>query len=73
MSKQKFEIEKSNKGKKEIKLKSVHKEPKVHKCDPCGKLFTATSSLRRHIKIIHEGRKDFNCDSCENHLLKMVN
>ena len=27
-------------GKEGINLKTVHKGPKVHKCDPCGKLFT---------------------------------
>ena len=62
MSQQKFEIENSNKGKRGIKLKTVNKEPKVHKCDPCGKLFTAACSLIKHIKTIHEGHKDFKCD-----------
>jgi len=33
MSQQKFEIEKS-KGKEGINLKTVNKEPKIHKCDP---------------------------------------
>ena len=51
-------------GKEWIHLKTVHKGPKVHKCDPCGKLFTQASKLKIHIKTIHEGHKDFKCDSC---------
>ena len=63
MSQQKFEIEKS-KGKEGINLKTVNKEPKIHKCDPCGKSFTTASSLKTHIKTIHEGHQGFKCDSC---------
>ena len=55
---------KSGKGNKNTNMKMVHKGPKVHKCDPCGKLFTQASKLKIHIKTIHEGHKDFKCDSC---------
>ena len=31
----------------------------------CGKLFSYAGNMRRHIKTVHEGDKDFKCDSCE--------
>ena len=32
----------------------------------CEKLFTQAGNLRIHIKTIHQGHKDFKCDSCGN-------
>ena len=29
------------------------------------KLFTCSGHMRRHIKTVHEGCKDFKCESCE--------
>ena len=34
------------------------------KCEFCKKSFTQAGSLRRHIKTIHKGHKDFKCDTC---------
>ena len=34
--------------------------------------FAQADSLRGHIKTVHEGDKDFRCESCGNHLLKLV-
>ena len=36
------------------------------KCDSCGKLFTESGSLKRHIQAIHEDKKDYKCDYCGN-------
>ena len=33
-------------------------------CEYCGKKFTRADSQKRHIKIVHEGRKDFKCETC---------
>ena len=35
------------------------------KCDSCVKLFTHVGNVRRHIKTVHEGHKDFKYKSCE--------
>ena len=57
---------------------------KKFKCYSCGKSFTQAGNLRVHIKTVHEGHsnfecdscdkghKDHKCDSCENHSLKVV-
>ena len=37
---------------------------KDHKCDKCGKLFSAAGTLNRHIHTIHEGHKDHKCETC---------
>ena len=38
----------------------------VHKnvCFYCGKRFIYIYFLKQHIKMVHEGRKDFNCEKC---------
>ena len=37
---------------------------KDHKCESCGKSFTAARTLNEHIYTIHEGHKDYKCESC---------
>ena len=34
-------------------------------CDECDQSFTSTSSLERHIKLIHDNLKEFKCRDCE--------
>ena len=36
-----------------------------YKCDFCDKTFRKKDSLKRHIKIVHEGVKNHKCDMCE--------
>ena len=36
-----------------------------HMCGHCGKNFTKSENLKKHIKTTHEILKEFNCDSCE--------
>ena len=33
-------------------------------CTICGKAFNETSKLKRHVKDVHETRKNFHCDKC---------
>ena len=39
------------------RLKNIHED--FLKCEFCNKIFTQAGSLRRHIKTIHKGHKDF--------------
>ena len=46
-----------------------------NKCENCHKYFTAKNNLRKHIRAIHLGEKNFHCQICEisfiqNHELK---
>jgi uncharacterized Zn-finger protein len=34
-------------------------------CDHCGKEFTRSDNLRRHIKRVHTGEKLFACETCD--------
>ena len=46
-------------------MKVVHsKNKKHHKCDSCGKEYSQTGHLNRHINAIHNSQKDHKCDSC---------
>ena len=42
-------------------------EPKKsgHMCDQCGKEFTRSHDLKRHVQSLHSGVKEFTCDKCE--------
>ena len=37
---------------------------KDHKCETCGKAYTSTYKLKRHINSVHEGLKNHNCETC---------
>src|SRR5215468_8929580 len=39
----------------------------VHSCTTCGKTYTQSGSLNRHISAAH-GNKVFKCDTCSRHL-----
>jgi len=41
-------------------------QPKVvFPCDYCGKILTTKPKLVAHVKVIHQGIKEFNCSSCQ--------
>ena len=35
------------------------------KCDMCNYFFKTKQKLKRHIEIMHEGKKQFNCNICD--------
>ena len=37
---------------------------KDYKCDSCGKSFAHSWTLKKHVKIIHEGEKNHKCNIC---------
>ena len=39
-------------------------EENFKKCDSCGKPFTKSGDLKKHIKTIHEGQRNYKCDFC---------
>ena len=42
-----------------------HKPKSVYVCDQCGKKFTRSHDLKRHIQSLHSGVKEFTCNKCE--------
>ena len=45
-------------------VKNSHQRIKRHhKCDSCGKSFTESGNLKKHM-LIHEGKRNYKCDSC---------
>ena len=41
---------------------SVHEGRSDYKCAECGKAFTHSGNLKKHIHIVHEGSKDYKCE-----------
>ena len=43
----------------------IHQETKIEPtCDSCGKTFTKSIGLRKHILRVHEGCKKYRCKNC---------
>ena len=43
---------------------SSNKQIHENKCEQCGKVFAFRNSLIKHIKVIHEGLKNYVCQIC---------
>ena len=43
--------------------KTFH-EQKKNDCRSCGKSFSTTQNLNKHIYKVHEGQRDHKCESC---------
>ena len=52
-----------NKHFKKVKNKNC-KSLKSGECPICGKVFSESRNLKRHIRMVHEGVKNFKCDLC---------
>lgn len=50
--------------KKKVKLIKTKTETTNNVCNQCGHEFTDKSSLKKHIKTVHEGIKRFKCTQC---------
>ena len=47
------------------KVNMKNSKQSLLECNICNrKSFKTSNHLKKHIKTIHEGRKDFKCDSC---------
>jgi uncharacterized Zn-finger protein len=42
----------------------IHTDERPYTCHMCGKQFRARKGLNRHVKEVHEGLKEHNCDIC---------
>ena len=40
------------------------KHEKKYSCELCDKSYTQSHSLKSHVKIVHDGKKEFNCADC---------
>ncbi|XP_053688535.1 zinc finger protein 501-like [Sabethes cyaneus] len=49
-----------------------HRDQRIHRCDPCGKIFPTKSSLSTHVKHVHLGERKFACEQCDRKFRKNV-
>ena len=48
---------------------AIHEKLKFE-CEKCGKSFCQKSTMKRHIKIVHEGFVPYKCKECDNTFTK---
>ena len=51
-------------------IKSIHKGNKPVQCDTCDTRFAQKGNKKKHIALIHDGKKIFNCFCESNFKLK---
>ena len=46
-------------------IRTIHLDHKDYKCEICGKSFSLTGDVRKHIHAMHEEHEDeYRCESC---------
>ena len=59
------ECEKPFKNQYYLKIhKTTEHSEKIFGCEFCGKFFGGSLTLKNHVKVIHEGIRDFICHYC---------
>ncbi|XP_045416433.1 PR domain zinc finger protein 14 [Lemur catta] len=50
-------------GRLRIHIRHVHEKHRPHQCSTCGKRFTQSSTLRKHMRV-HSGERPYQCMYC---------
>ena len=46
------------------------KKPSEWQCEHCNKGFDGEENFKRYIKLVHEGKKPYECEQCQKDLIK---
>ena len=64
----KYECGTCNKFYANLKFLQMHEikahGTKTYTCDDCDSAFVDQSGLNRHVRLVHEKRRDYKCDLC---------
>ena len=50
---------------KDFSLEDENAKRRIYQCDQCDKSYEVKSSLKVHIKTVHEGKRDHKCKECD--------
>lgn len=62
--------QKTYKNPKAMNKHLVYHKPPQHRCEICQKEFYVMKSLQLHVKVTHEGKRDFQCKYCSSSFSK---
>ena len=55
-----------------MQLLTIQKGRKDYKCRYCGKKFSESQRLKKHIHTVQEGQRDYKCESCGKYHVRAV-